>query len=109
VRAFFDPDVVIEQSASFLGTEGTFHGHEGLARSARETFAEFRDLHWVPQRFEAEGDQVVVTVESRGRGKASDVPVSVPTIHTWTLKGGRVVRWHVRLEHTDPGESRSGG
>jgi ketosteroid isomerase-like protein len=99
---FFDRDVVVEQSASLLGTEGTFRGHEGLARAARESFADFRDLHWVPQRIEAAGDQVVATVESRGFGKVSGVPVSMVTVHTWTLRDGRVVRWHVRVPHADP-------
>ena len=47
---FFDPAVELRQSASVLGTEGTFHGYDGLARSAREVFEAFRDLHWVPIR-----------------------------------------------------------
>jgi hypothetical protein len=42
---FFDPAVEIRQSASFLGTEGTFHDYDGLARSGREAFEVFRDLH----------------------------------------------------------------
>jgi hypothetical protein len=49
VSQFFDPGVEIRQSASFLGTEGTFHGYDGLACSAREAFEVFRNLHWSPQ------------------------------------------------------------
>ena len=41
VLQFFDPGVEIRQSASFIGTEGTFHGYDGLARSAREAFEVF--------------------------------------------------------------------
>jgi ketosteroid isomerase-like protein len=103
--AYFDPDVVIQQSTSLIGTEGTFHGYAGLERVSRESFAAFSDLHWVPKRFEAEGDQVVATVDSRARGKASGVEVSTLTTHTWTLREGRIVRWHVRLEHADPDAS----
>ena len=62
---FFDPAVELRQSASFLGTEGTFHGYDGLARSARELFETFRDLHWVPIRLIDGGDHVVATVEAR--------------------------------------------
>jgi hypothetical protein len=59
---FFDPQVELYQSASVLGTEGTFHGDEGLGRAARVVFAAFRGAHWVPQRLEAVGDDVVAVV-----------------------------------------------
>ncbi len=103
---FFDPDVEINQSASLLGSEGTFHGYEGLARSGREVLSVFRGMHWVPIRLEGRGEDVVVaTVESRGFGKASGVEVRVLTVHTWTLRNGRIVRWDVRIDHADPENS----
>src|ERR1041385_712362 len=70
---FFDPDVEIRQAASFLGTEGTFHGYDGMARSGREAFEAFRDLHWVPTQLIDGGDHVVATVEARGYGRQSAV------------------------------------
>jgi hypothetical protein len=45
ILEFFDPAVELRQSASLLGTAGTFHGYDGLARSARELFETFRDFH----------------------------------------------------------------
>jgi len=97
---FFDPAVELRQSASFLGTEGTFHGYDGLARSAREVFETFRDLHWVPIRLIASGDQVVAIFEARGYGKHSGVAVNVRGGHVWTLRGGRIVAWHIYMDPT---------
>jgi ketosteroid isomerase-like protein len=97
---FFDPAVEIRQSASFLGTEGTFHGYDGLARSGREAVVVFRDLPWVPIRLIARGDHVVATGEARGYGKHSDVEVNERVAHVWTLRGGRIVAWHVYMDPT---------
>ena len=99
---FFDPAVELRQSASILGTEGTFHGYDGLARGAREVFESFRDYHWVPIRLIDSGDHVVATVEARGYGKHSGVEVNETVAHVWTLRGGRIVAWHV---YDDPTEA----
>jgi ketosteroid isomerase-like protein len=98
VFQFFDPAVELRQSASFMGTEGTLHGYEGLARGAREALEVFRGLHWVPIRLIDGGDHVVATVEARGYGRHSDVEVSETVAHVWTLRGGRIVAWHVYMD-----------
>ena len=98
VLQFFDPGVEIRQTTSLLGTEGTFHGYDGLAHSAREVFETFRDLHWVPIRLVESGDHVVATVESRGYGRHSGVEVNVTVAHLWTLREGRIIAWHVYLD-----------
>ena len=95
---FFDPAVEIHQSASFLGTEETFHGYDGLVRSAREVFETFRDLHWVPIRLIDDADHVVATVEARGYGKHSDVAVNQTIGHVWTLRAGRIVAWQIYMD-----------
>ena len=95
ILRFFDPAVELRQSESLLGTAGTFHGYEGLARSAREVFETFRGLHWVPTRLIDAGDHVVATVEARGYGKHSGAEVNQPIAHVWTLRGGRIVEWHI--------------
>jgi ketosteroid isomerase-like protein len=100
ILQFFDPAVELRQSASFFGTAGRFHGYDGLARSAREVFETFRDLHWVPIRLIESGDHVVATVEARGYGKHSDVEVNATIAHVWTLRGGRIVAWHVYMDPT---------
>ena len=47
--AFFDPAVEVHQSESLLGTQGTFHGYDGLGRAGREVFATFREAALRPQ------------------------------------------------------------
>jgi ketosteroid isomerase-like protein len=99
ILQFFDPAIEFRQTASLLGTEGTFHGYDGLARSARELFETFRDIHWVLIRLIDSGDHVVATVDTRAYGKHSGVEVSVRAGHVWTLRDGRIVAWHA---YTDP-------
>jgi ketosteroid isomerase-like protein len=98
ILQFFDPAIQLHQSESFLGTAGTFHGYEGLVRSARELFETFRDLHWVPIRLIDAGDQVLATFEARAYGKNSDVEVKVTGGHVWTFRDGRIVAWHVYMD-----------
>ena len=102
ILQFFDPAVEIRQSASFFGTEGTFHGYDGLVRSAREVFETFRDLHFVPIRLIDADDHVVATVDAHGYGKHSDAEVHATVGHVWTLRGGRIVAWHIYM---DPAEA----
>ena len=100
--AFYDPVVEIHQSESLLGTKGTFHGYDGLGRAARETFEAFSESHYVPKRLIDAGDQVPATVEFRAIGKEGGVKVAETVAHVWTLKGGRIIAWHVYM---DPAEA----
>jgi|SRR5215207_2367703 len=99
---FFDPAVEVHQSESLLGTQGTFHGYDGLGRAAQEVFDAFNDGHWVPTRLVDAGGKVVATVEFRATGKGSGVKVAETVAHVWTLEGGRIVAWHVYM---DPDEA----
>ena len=96
--AFFHPAVEIHQSVAFFGTQGTFHGYDGLGRSGREVFDTFSEAHYVPTRLVDGGDQVVATVEFRAIGKQSGVSIAETVAHVWTLKSGRIIAWHVYLE-----------
>jgi hypothetical protein len=64
---FFDPAVELRQSASILGTEGTFHGHDGLLQSAREIIESFQDVRFVPRGIADARDQVVAPWSSAPR------------------------------------------
>ena len=74
--AFFDPAVEIHQSESVLGTQGTFHGYDGLVRAGREVFEVVSEVHYVPKRLVDAGDQVVATVEFHAIGKESGVRIA---------------------------------
>ena len=96
--AFFHPAVEIHQSVAFFGTQGTFHGYDGLGRSGRELFETFSEAHYVPKRLVDAGDQVVSTVEFRAIGKKSGLRITETVAHVWRLKGERIIAWHVYLD-----------
>ena len=98
---FFAPDVIVEQSASMLGTRGTFKGYAGLVAAAREAFDAFREVHFVPGELIDAGDAVLALVDFRGRGRESDVEVHLPVCHLWTLREGKIVAWRVFLDESD--------
>jgi ketosteroid isomerase-like protein len=102
IYAFFDPGVEIHQSESFFGTQGTFHGYEGLGRAGREVFDTWSASHYIPKRLADAGEQVVATVEFRGVGKESGVRISETVAHLWTLRDGRIIAWHLYM---DPAEA----
>ena len=101
---FFDPAVVLNQTDSLLGTEGTFHGHEGLIRSVGELSASFRDLRWEPLSLTPIGNKVVAVTTSYATGRQSGMPIEMTVVHLWTLRDAKVVRLDVYL---DPAEART--
>jgi ketosteroid isomerase-like protein len=103
---FYNPAVELHQSESILGTQGVFHGYDGLRRSMGEIFEAFREAHFVPLRLVDAGDRVVATVEFRGIGKEGGVRITRTVGHLWTLDGGRVIAWHVYME---PAEALEAG
>ena len=50
---------------------------------------------------------MVAIVESRGQGKQSGMDTRA-LVDTWTLREGRIVRWHIRVAHADPEDSPIG-
>ena len=94
----FDPAVEIHQSDSLLGSKGTFRGHDGLGRAAREVFEVFSEAHWIPIRLVDAGDRVAVTTEFRAIGKEGGVRVARTVGHVWRLKDGRITAWHVYFD-----------
>ena len=99
--AFFDPAVEIHQSVALPGTQGTFHGYDGLEQSVREVVEAFSEAHWVPERLVDAGDQVVATVRFRAIGKKSGLPITETIAQVWTLKGGRIIALHAYLNETE--------
>ncbi len=95
VQELFDPDVEVQQMQDIVGTTGTFRGYEGLLQSAREVFAAFADIHFVPEQHFDVDDSVVTITRIRGTGRVTGVEVDMRIGHLWVLGAGRVVRWVV--------------
>jgi hypothetical protein len=70
----------------------TLHGLEGFAvfvEGLEEDFSEFR---YDAEEFEeVSPEQLVVRGHIRARGRRSNMPLTAPFGHVWTLRGGKAV------------------
>ncbi|HEY6777369.1 MAG TPA: nuclear transport factor 2 family protein [Thermoleophilaceae bacterium] len=77
----------------------TLRGLEGFAvfvEGLEEDFSEFR---YEAEEFEeVSPEQLVVTGHIRARGRRSNMPLSAPFGHLWTLRDGKAVRVEARLQ-----------
>ena len=71
----------------------TLHGLEGFAvfvEGLEEDFSEFR---YQAETFdEVSPDRVLVTGQIHARGRRSNMPLTAPFGHLWTLRDGRAVK-----------------
>lgn len=71
----------------------TLHGLEGFAvfvEGLEEDFSEFR---YQAESFdEISPDQVLVTGHIHARGRRSNMPLTAPFGHLWTLRDGRAIK-----------------
>jgi ketosteroid isomerase-like protein len=76
----------------------TLHGLEGFAvfvEGLEEDFSEFR--YQAEEIDEVSPDQVMVTGQIQARGRRSNMPLTAPFGHLWTLREGRAVRVEARV------------
>jgi ketosteroid isomerase-like protein len=78
--------------------ERTLHGLEGFAifvEGVEEDFSEFR---YEPEQFEElSPEQIAVRGRIHARGRRSNVPLSAPFGHLWTLRDGKAVKVEARI------------
>jgi ketosteroid isomerase-like protein len=76
----------------------TLHGLEGFAvfvAGLEEDFSEFR---YRAERFEeVSPEQVLVTGQIEARGRRSNMPLTAPFGHLWTMRDGRAIRVEARV------------
>lgn len=96
VLSLFDPDIVWT-APEVLPTGGTYRGAQGVGEFFGTLATHFAELSVVPEEFLADGDQVVVRCMTTGRTAAGN-SFAEPSIHCWTLRDGRPVRFE---EFTD--------
>ena len=74
------------------------HGLEGFAvfvEGLEEDFSEFR--YQAEEIEEVSPDQVMVTGQIQARGRRSNMPLTAPFGHLWTLRDGRALRVEARV------------
>jgi ketosteroid isomerase-like protein len=72
---------------------GTYRGHPGVLQWVVDWRQGWSDYELDIERIEDLGDQVLTIERNRATGKRSQVPVDMQTVHLWTLRDGKVVRW----------------
>jgi ketosteroid isomerase-like protein len=76
----------------------TLHGLEGFAvfvDGLEEDFSEFR---YQAETFEeVSGEQVRVTGHIKARGRRSNMPLTAPFGHLWTMRDGRAISVEARV------------
>jgi ketosteroid isomerase-like protein len=76
----------------------TLHGLEGFAvfvEGLEEDFSEFR--YQAEQFDEVSPEQVLVTGQILARGRRSNMPLTAPFRHLWTLRDGTAIRVEARV------------
>jgi ketosteroid isomerase-like protein len=90
-----DDDIELEPSSTFPGQE-VYRGHEGVLRFFAMFFEAWDEYHAEPIEFVDAGENVVVVVHQRARGKGSGVMIESDMFQVWTLRDGKAVRVRVR-------------
>ena len=90
--ALYHPDIVWDASALRGPIAGVYHGHEGVRRYFREWLESFEAHEARAETFIDAGDDVIVGLRLRGRGKASGVEVEMARCNVYRIRGGLAVR-----------------
>ena len=93
--SYIDPNVEVDFtgiSGSLLGTAAAVtRGLEGLQQMLSDWFDSLGALDWVPHNFIDGGDDVIVWLDVKARGRGSGVPVERKAAVVYRLRDGRVV------------------
>jgi len=73
----------------------THYGKEGIKQLFDSYMEAFDALRLEPEEFIDAGDQIVVSVHQRVRGKGSGAEVVGRIAHVWTMRGGAALRLRI--------------
>src|SRR5262245_792408 len=101
VLAMMDPEIEAYDPPE-LPDSSVHRGREAVRRDWEETFGIFEDFSIDIERYFAAGDEIVLYVRYRGRGRGSNADVELSMAHIWTFRDGKVIR---RRQYLDRGEA----
>jgi ketosteroid isomerase-like protein len=90
--ALYHPDIVWDASALRGPISGVYHGHEGVRSYFREWLDSFETHEARAEKFSAAGDDVIVGLRLRGRGKTSGVEVEMSRWNLYRIRNGLAIR-----------------
>jgi ketosteroid isomerase-like protein len=91
-----DPDIVwnpVEESSA--------QGHDAVRASTARWKSEWDDYELIPEEFVDAGDQVVVTVRFRARGRGSGIEIDGRLYDVFTLRDNKIVRMDQFIEQSE--------
>ena len=96
VLELYDPEAEWDVSRDdpmrqMFGTD-VYRGREGFRRFFRKWYEAWEDIRNEPEELIDAGDDVVVVVTDRARGRASGAEVARTHAAVWTVLDGKVVR-----------------
>ena len=90
--ALMDEDV--EGVTNVTAVEGSYHGHEGIARWWRDLLDAFPDLMVDVLEMRDCGDLSLAQLRFRGHGAGSGIPFDVTVWHVSHGREGKCIWWH---------------
>ena len=101
--SLLDDDVELDSRAlgEIPGAAPVVRGRATVERWCREFWGTWSDYAADPRDFIEAGDEVVVEVHERGKGRGSGVPFESTHTQVWTFRDGRVTRWRLFADKAD--------
>jgi ketosteroid isomerase-like protein len=97
--ALYHPDIVWDASAIEGPLAGIYRGHDGVRQYFSEWLESFEAHEARAEKFIEAGDDVIVGLRLKGRGKASGVEVEMARYNLYRIRDGLAVR--VELYETE--------
>jgi SnoaL-like protein len=86
VIGFFGPDFVVHDREA-IPDPRTHHGVEGFQALFDENSQVYEEFSFEPREFVPIGDQMVVVITIRVRGRGSGVALEQTIVHRWRIEG----------------------
>jgi ketosteroid isomerase-like protein len=90
-RPFYQPDVELHEWPDAPGA-GTYHGIDGMLKAVDGWFEVWGSMQVEIEEIFEVGDQVLVFLHQRARGRESEVEVEVDSFNVYTFRDGKVSR-----------------
>jgi uncharacterized protein len=92
--AFVDPEIewTMIGTTRFPGTEGTYHGHDGVREFWRLLIEPWAELHIEVEGTRASGDLVVAFVRFRAQAREG-LELEAPFVHLLDFRHGKLIRF----------------
>jgi uncharacterized protein len=91
VFELFDPEIEAHDPPE-MPDAATHRGHEAVRRDWEQTYDLFEDFSIEVEETLDRGDDVIVFLRYRGRGRESGAEVEAAMTHVWTVRDGKAIR-----------------